>query len=227
MTKRKGFMAGFLAATAMLGFLTVIGFLAVQVVPETNRDFFNMGLVALIGLVTTAFGYYLGSSEGSARKNDLFLPEATRPAPPSGPEAGFARISLLRIALLLIGGTLLLAPLIGCSALQHKSKEGLATQALLSTQAAVVGMARAADQMCTQGTLKQSECDEVALIYEQAQVSYDLAADMLVVALEADTPEAWQNYQALHDRFFALYTSLNAAAVQFEFLPAVEKGTLQ
>ncbi|MGE4406060.1 hypothetical protein [Pseudomonas sp.] len=225
MNKRKGFMAGFLAATAMLGFLAVFAFLALQTVPEGNRDFFNMALVALIGLVGTAFGYYLGSSEGSARKNDLFLPEATPPAPPSGPEAGFARVSLLWISMVLLGGTLLLTPMLfGCSALQTKSKDGLATQALLSAQAAVVGMAQAADQMCTQGTLTQSDCDQVAQIYEQAQVSYDLAGALLIVALEADTPEAWQNYQALHDRFFQLYTSLNAAAVEFKILPAIEGG---
>jgi drug/metabolite transporter (DMT)-like permease len=62
----KNFVAGFLAAFAMIGFLAVIGFLVFRDIPEANRDFFNMALVALIGFVSTAFGYYLGGSQSNA-----------------------------------------------------------------------------------------------------------------------------------------------------------------
>ena len=63
---RKNFVAGFLAALATIGFLAVIGFLAFKNVPTANRDFFNMALVALIGFVSTAFGYFLGAAEASS-----------------------------------------------------------------------------------------------------------------------------------------------------------------
>ncbi len=50
---------------AMLGLLSLIAivfFLMFNVVPEDNRDLFNVGLMALISAVSTAFGYYLGGS---------------------------------------------------------------------------------------------------------------------------------------------------------------------
>lgn len=78
MKQRKGFMAGILAAFAMIGFLAVLCFLAFRTVPEGNQDFFNMALVALIGFVSTAFGYYLGSSDSSARKNDILAASQPR-----------------------------------------------------------------------------------------------------------------------------------------------------
>lgn len=60
---RKNFIAGFLAALAMIGFLAVIGFLAFKNVPTANKDFFNTALIALISFVSTAFGYFLGAAE--------------------------------------------------------------------------------------------------------------------------------------------------------------------
>lgn len=64
-------MAGFLAASAMLGFLAAFAVIAVHQIPVQNKDFFNMALIALIGFVSTSFGYYLGTSQSSARKTEL------------------------------------------------------------------------------------------------------------------------------------------------------------
>lgn len=222
MIKRKGFMAGFLAATAMLGFLAVFAFLALGTVPVENRDFFNMALVALIGLVGTAFGYYLGSSDGSARKNDL-LASAAAP-PPGNPEAGYARPQLLIVTLLVSCAMMALPMLSGCAVPQNSTKQSLAAQALLSTQAAVIGIAQAADSLCTQGTLTQPQCDRVAKLYTQAQLSYDLAAEALGIAMVASTPETWPQYQVFNEQFFRLYSSMTAAAVEFGIMPAVSGG---
>jgi glycerol uptake facilitator-like aquaporin len=65
----KNNIAATLAIGALFGFLAVICFLCFGKVAPENKDFFNMSLVALIGLVGTAFGYYLGTSLSSARKD--------------------------------------------------------------------------------------------------------------------------------------------------------------
>lgn len=213
--KRKGLVAAFLAGSAMTGFLGVLAWLAIGTVPEGNRDFFNMGLVALIGFVSTAFGFYLGSSEGSARKNDLLAP----PEPPRSGEAGFVRWGLVAALL----GLSLIALLSGC-AISSDQRAGLATKALLGTQAAVVGIAQAADDLCSAGTLHQGQCDQVRETYAQAALSYDLAAGLLAAAIEADSPDAWQNYRALHERFMGLYVELTNLAIAFDLIPAIEGG---
>jgi len=78
--KIKNGVAAALAIMAMTGFLAVFLSLALKEVPAANKDFFNTALIALVGLVGTAFGFYLGSSFGSAAKNDL-LAQANMPPP--------------------------------------------------------------------------------------------------------------------------------------------------
>lgn len=78
----KNTVAAILAVMAMVGFLTIFAILGFGKVPPENKDFFNMGFIALIGFVGTAFGYYLGSSVGSAQKNEL-LAQAVASVPPS------------------------------------------------------------------------------------------------------------------------------------------------
>jgi len=68
---KKNLTQSFLAIIAMLGFLAVTAFLLLTPVPEGNRDLFNICLIALVGFVSTAIGYFLGSSQGSARKTDI------------------------------------------------------------------------------------------------------------------------------------------------------------
>lgn len=74
--KRQGVIAGFLAVAAMGGFLAVILCLFFCDVPQGNRDLLNTALIALIGCVSTATGYYLGSSYSSAQKNDILATRA-------------------------------------------------------------------------------------------------------------------------------------------------------
>jgi DNA mismatch repair protein MutH len=58
-----------LAVTALVGFLAVFAFLCFGKVDPANKDLFNIALMALIGWVGMGIGYYLGSSDGSAKKN--------------------------------------------------------------------------------------------------------------------------------------------------------------
>jgi len=62
-----------LAVTALVGFLAVFAFLCFGKVDPANKDLFNVALMALIGWVGVGVGYYLGSSDGSAKKNAAAL----------------------------------------------------------------------------------------------------------------------------------------------------------
>lgn len=87
LTGNKNRVAAVLAILAMVGFLAIFAALSFLPVPAGNKDFFNMGFVALIGQVGTAFGYYLGSSLGSAQKTELLAPpSASVPVPAAGPQ---------------------------------------------------------------------------------------------------------------------------------------------
>lgn len=67
---RKRTMAAVLAGAATFAFLLVIVLLFFVPVPEANKDFFQTTLIALVGIIGTSFGYYLGTSDSSARKDD-------------------------------------------------------------------------------------------------------------------------------------------------------------
>ena len=135
-------------------------------------------------------------------------------------QSGKSNLDLLRVMAGFSLGLALVMVLSGCAAFQEK--RGLATKALLTTKEAIVGIAEAADQLCSQGTLTQSQCDEVATVYEQAKAGYDAAADLLVVAVKSDSDDAWQNYQILNDHFYQLYSDMTAIAIKFNLLSDVE-----
>lgn len=63
MKGRKSRVAAFLAIISVVGFLATFGFLAVKGVPEANKDYIDMCLIALIGFTGTAMGYYLGGAD--------------------------------------------------------------------------------------------------------------------------------------------------------------------
>jgi hypothetical protein len=63
-------VAAFLAVIAVLGFMAVFAFLCFGKVAPTNKDLFNIALMALVGWVGIAFGFYLGTSVSSAKKTE-------------------------------------------------------------------------------------------------------------------------------------------------------------
>jgi len=118
----KNRVAAILAISVLFGFLAVFVFLAFGEVKVANKDYFNMSLVALIGFVGTGFGYYLGSSIGSARKNEIIaqnvndaaalpVPNPTPPATDS--QAGFIRLPLMSLMSLTV--LIVLLCLSGCA----------------------------------------------------------------------------------------------------------------
>jgi hypothetical protein len=99
----------------------------------------------------------------------------------------------------------------GCLASQQEN----ATKAMLVTQIAIIDVAKAADQLCTAGTLTQGQCDEIRTAYEYAKVNYNLAETALSTAIRTDSEEAWTNYNVLHENFQRIYADLLAVALKY------------
>jgi len=66
-----------LATMALVGLLGTIVALFVINIPTGNKDFLNIALMTLVSCVSTGFGYFLGSSLGSAKKDELLLNKQT------------------------------------------------------------------------------------------------------------------------------------------------------
>jgi len=62
-----------LATMALIGLLGVIVALFFVEVKTANKDFLNIAIMTLVSCVSTGFGYFLGSSLGSAKKDELLL----------------------------------------------------------------------------------------------------------------------------------------------------------
>lgn len=85
----KGKMAGVLAMMALLGFMGAFAFMLTNQIPAENKDLVNIALMALVGFTGTGIGFFLGSSEGSQKKDetikDLVAVVPETPGPPVDP----------------------------------------------------------------------------------------------------------------------------------------------
>lgn len=68
---KRDLVAGTLAILTLLGFLCVFVAIIFHEIPVANKDYFNTALIALIGFSATGIGYYLGTSQSSADKNEI------------------------------------------------------------------------------------------------------------------------------------------------------------
>ncbi|MFZ2948215.1 MAG: hypothetical protein WA003_01905 [Desulfuromonadaceae bacterium] len=183
----KNAVAATLAITAMLGFLVMFSVLGFAPVPPENKDFFNMGFIALIGFVGTAFGYYLGSSLGSAQKNELLTQGLSPDKDPLGPKgsgeglstAGYVRLPLL---FLLLAFACLIALTGGCattgqSTAHVDSPLQTAGKSLLAVKSGIVTAATATASLCQLGTIGAEKCTQAKNAYAAAKPAYDLALE--------------------------------------------------
>lgn len=117
-------MGGFLAVAAMFGFLAAFALIALRQIPAENKDFFTTALIALISCVNIAFGYYLGSSQSSARKTELqaksveMLPETIDDS-----QSGSTRVATLVILAMLCMGLIAGSGLTGCAPNQSVTQQ--------------------------------------------------------------------------------------------------------
>lgn len=84
----KNVIGGVLALMALTGLLGVTAVLMFLPVPEDNQQLINIVLMAIVGNVGTAFGFFLGASVAGVRKPDIppaVAPDdAAKPAPAGG-----------------------------------------------------------------------------------------------------------------------------------------------
>jgi len=182
----KNKIAATLAIAAMLGFLTMFAVLGFAPVPPENKDFFNMGFIALIGFTSTAFGYYLGSSMGSAQKNDL-LARSTPGLSPGGEglsDAGFVRLPLLFLltafaCIIALTGCATTTPTAATStvATVKDNPMALAGKSLLAVKTTIVVAATSVDALCQAGTIGTDKCAQAKAAYDLAKPAYDSAVD--------------------------------------------------
>ena len=190
----KNIVAATLAVTAMLGFLVIFAVLGFGKVPPENKDFFNMGFIALIGYVSTAFGYYLGSSVGSAQKNSILAQMAAPDAPPPGgqavmtnTQAGFTRLPVMLFlfaafacAIAITGGCATTSPPVSGGAgggTVSTTPMQTAGKSLLAAKSSILMAANATNNLCKAGKFNADKCSRAKAAYEATKPAYDIALD--------------------------------------------------
>lgn len=232
--KNKNVVAATLAIMAMATFIAAFFMLAWLPVPEGNKPFLNQSLIALIGLVGTAFGFYLGSSYGSAQKNGLIEKVSSPPriidygqpsalsSQPSAPssEAGFIHLPLLLAAFSLLAFSLL----IGCATTAKETPQSIATKSLLAMKEAIVTTATVGDRLCKAGRLTPETCQDLSSYYILAGPAYDLAADALSAAIRIDNAENWNKYNQATQELAILYLGITQLGTKTGLIKLAEGG---
>lgn len=196
----KNAVAATLAMLAMLGFLVMFAALGFMPVPAANKDFFNMGFIALIGFVGTAFGYYLGSSLGSAQKNELLAAQSQGLSADKGTGDGLASAGFIRlpVALSLAALSCLIVFAAGCAttgqspATAHKDTPlQTAGKSLLAVKSTIVTAATATDALCKSGKLSVDKCTQARAVYELSKPAYDAAVNAYLLMSSGGDPGAF------------------------------------
>lgn len=81
----RGFFTGLLALVLTLAFFAFVGALFFLPVPEGNADLLLTAAGILFGGANMAWGYFLGSSQGSKNKEAAMIAELQPPVNPPTP----------------------------------------------------------------------------------------------------------------------------------------------
>ena len=187
---------------------------------------FWLNVLAIVALILQSYTGFVLSAEAQVAILGLIniVLRAITSQPLSWGNQG-GRISpplALHLLMVCLALGLLVSAFSGC-AIKQQSHASIAAKSLLSTQAVVVGLAEAADDMCTAGTLNQDQCDRISELYDQARSSYDMAAELMIVAIESgDSPDsdAWVNYQVISAHLSGIAASMQDVATEFGIIAA-------
>jgi CDP-diglyceride synthetase len=78
----KNVVGAVLALLALAGLLAITGVFLFVKIPEDNQQLVNIALMAIVGNVGTAFGFFLGASIGTPKPLTPVSPAVPGPAPP-------------------------------------------------------------------------------------------------------------------------------------------------
>ncbi len=170
--------------------------------PQGSRDIILIVIGALVATFKDIYGYYFGSSEGSTRKTEILF---------SGPGGNSGRAALQAIVLLmLVCG---LVSISGCATTE--SAQSVAAKSLLSTRATIITSAQAADDLCTKGIMKQTDCDKARELYTQGQAAYNAASDGFLLYLNTGNLSDEAVFETLRVRLGVINSDLAALLQAF------------
>jgi hypothetical protein len=81
--------------------------------------------------------------------------------------------------------TLLVLGLFGCATTE--TPMSLTAKGLLSGRLTVIGLAQTSDALCTQGIMKQAQCDLAKDSYQKAQAAYKVGSDAMLAWIVTGT----------------------------------------
>lgn len=109
---------------------------------------------------------------------------------------------------------ILIALAVGLAGCAGKDSYAIATTSLVSMKDVTVGLAKAGDAACTQGVLKQKQCDQIAKAYGQAQLSWDVAADLLETSIKTKDKNMLVKFSEANRVFLANYQNFYQLAIE-------------
>jgi len=193
---------GILSLLVVIGVGVCLWLLFCYPLPQGSRDIILIVIGALVATFKDIYGYYFGSSEGSTRKTEILTGG-------TGGNSGRARIAML----MLLAGLCSLMFFSGCATTE--SAQSIAAKSLLSTRAAIITSAQAADDLCTQGIMKQADCDKALELYKQGQAAYNAASDGFLLYLETGALTDEAQFEALRSRLSNINSDLTAVLQSF------------
>jgi len=186
---------GILSLLVVVGVGVCLWLLFYYPLPQGSRDIILIVIGALVATFKDIYGYYFGSSEGSTRKTELLTGG-------TGGNAGRARIATM---MLLVGICSLLF-FAGCATTE--TPQSIAAKSLLTSRQAIITSAEAANDLCSQGVMKQSDCDKARDLYKQGQAAYNAASDGFLLYLQSGNMADEAAFEALRARLSNINSDL-------------------
>lgn len=134
-----------------------------------------------------------------------FITKAPVVWPSSGQGGTSTGLGVLALAVILA--------LPGCATVE--TPQSLAAKSLLSTRQGVIAAATTIDSLCSQGVMRQADCNQAALIYAQAQASYAATSDAFLLFLQLSDTASLQKFQQAQLTFQALFRDIDGMATAF------------
>lgn len=123
-------------------------------------------------------------------------------------DKGFTRLPVL--------AALLLAMVLFAGCATTETPQSLAAKSLLTTRQGIIAAATTVDGLCSQGVMKQQDCDRAAAMYTQAQAAYVTASDTFLLYLQLSDSASLRKFQDAQLTLQALFLDIDGLAKSFK-----------